>query len=116
RVAMIERLAEVIPAARASDLLTYAADYDDAVVNAASKAFEGLVGTKPAPQPMRRRYLYQPTAAQLSQLPSEAAIQLENGVVTLRLLVDVAPVTVARFTELVSQGFYKDRTFHRVVP
>src|SRR4030095_1875779 len=40
RVAMIERLAEVIPAARASDLLTYAADYDDAVVNAASKAFE----------------------------------------------------------------------------
>ena len=35
---------------------------------------------------------------------------------TLRLLLDVAPVTVARFAELAAQGFYKDRTFHRVVP
>jgi cyclophilin family peptidyl-prolyl cis-trans isomerase len=116
RVAIIERLAETMRPERSSDLLDYTSDYDDAVVAAASKAFEALAGAPPAERPKRRRYPYQPTADQLAHLPSEAAIRLEDGVVTLRLLVDVAPVTVARFAELAAQGFYTDRTFHRVVP
>jgi cyclophilin family peptidyl-prolyl cis-trans isomerase len=36
--------------------------------------------------------------------------------VTLKLLTDVAPVTVARFAELAAQGVYNNRTFHRIVP
>jgi len=36
--------------------------------------------------------------------------------VSLRLLPDAAPVTVARFAELASQNFYNGRTFHRIVP
>ncbi len=116
RVAILERLAETMRPERSSDLLSYTSDYDDAVVDAAAKAFETLVGTPPAEQPKRRRYPLQPTAEALSHLPSEAVIQLESGSVTLRLLLDVAPVTVARFVELAAQGFYKDRTFHRIVP
>lgn len=117
REAIIERLGEVLPPERSSDLLYYVADYDDAIVIAAKKAFEQLVGAPPAvPEHMRRRYPYQPTTDQLSHLPTEAIIQLDSGVVSLRLLSDVAPVTVARFAELATQGFYNERTFHRVVP
>ena len=43
-------------------------------------------------------------------------MQLEGGAVTLRLLPDVAPVTVARFAALASQGYYDGLTFHRVLP
>jgi cyclophilin family peptidyl-prolyl cis-trans isomerase len=41
---------------------------------------------------------------------------LEGGLVTLSLLKDVAPVTIARFAELASRGYYNGLTFHRVVP
>lgn len=116
RVAMLERLAEVLPAERSSDLLPYVADYDDEVSDEAAKVFQALVGVPPASPAMRRRYPYQPTADHLSHLPAEARIELESGVVTLRFLVDVAPVAVARFTELVAQRFYDGTTFHRVVP
>jgi cyclophilin family peptidyl-prolyl cis-trans isomerase len=102
--------------ARSTDLLPYTTDYDDAVIDAAVKTFETLVGAPPAEQPKRRRYPFQPTAEALSHLPSEAVVQLEDGQVTLRLLLDVAPVTVARFAELVTRGYYNGRTFHRVVP
>ena len=116
RVAIIERLAEILPRERSSDLLPYVTDFDDAVVLAARKSFETLVGTEPASGAMRRRYPYQPTIDQLSRLPTEAVIQLESGSVTLKLLTDVAPVTVARFAELAAQGVYNNRTFHRIVP
>jgi peptidyl-prolyl cis-trans isomerase B (cyclophilin B) len=49
-------------------------------------------------------------------LPSEAIIELEEGSVTIDLLLDVAPVTVARFAALARAGAYDNRTFHRVVP
>jgi len=116
RVAMLERLTEVLAPERSSDLLQYVFDYDDAVGRAAAKAFETLVGAPPADGAKRRRYPYQPNIDQLSKLPTEAVIQLEDGFVTMRLLTDVAPVTVARFAELATRGFYNERTFHRIVP
>lgn len=58
----------------------------------------------------------QPPASALMSLPVEASIQLEEGTVILRLLPDVAPVTVARFAALVTQGYYNGLTFHRIVP
>jgi cyclophilin family peptidyl-prolyl cis-trans isomerase len=116
RVAIIERLGEVLAPERSSDVLPYVSDYDDAVVVAARKSFQTLVGTDAARGAMRRRYPYQPTTDQLSRLPTEAVIQLESGSVTLKLLTDVAPVTVARFAELAAQGVYNNRTFHRIVP
>ena len=116
RVAILERLGEVLPPARSSDLLPDTLDFYDGVIAAATKSFETLVGTLPGEGRKRRRYPYQPIADQLSKLPTEAVIQLESGFVTLKMMTDVAPVSVARFAELAQQGFYNDRTFHRIVP
>ena len=43
-------------------------------------------------------------------------IETDRGKLSIELLPDVAPKTVARFTELVKKGFYNGLTFHRVVP
>ena len=43
-------------------------------------------------------------------------IETDRGKLSIELLPDVAPKTVARFTELVRKGFYNGLTFHRVVP
>ena len=116
RVAILDRLAETMHPGRSTDLLAAAADFDDEVINAASKAFNALVGSPAADLAKRRRYPYQPAEAALRALPSTAAIHLESGTVELRLLPDVAPVTIARFAELASTGAYDGKTLHRVVP
>jgi len=114
RVAILDRLAETSSPAQSGDLLPYAVDFDDAVGEAAVKAYTGLTGQPPIPQPKTRRYPYQPI--NLTVLPRQAFIQLESGTVTLELRPDVAPVTVARFAILASRGYYNGLTFHRVVP
>ena len=43
-------------------------------------------------------------------------IETDRGKLTIELLSDVAPKTIARFTELVKKGFYNGLTFHSVVP
>ena len=43
-------------------------------------------------------------------------IELENGKeIKLELYPDIAPITVANFTKLVSEGFYTGLNFHRVI-
>lgn len=46
----------------------------------------------------------------------QAIIETDRGKMTIELFPDVAPRTVARFSELVKTGFYTGLTFHRVVP
>ncbi len=45
-----------------------------------------------------------------------AHIHTPRGKITLRLLPELAPVTVANFIELARAGFYNGLIFHRVVP
>ncbi|WP_400192041.1 peptidylprolyl isomerase [Hymenobacter sp. B81] len=45
-----------------------------------------------------------------------AVVRTSRGDVVLRLLVEQAPGSVASFVQLVRQGFYANKTFHRVVP
>jgi cyclophilin family peptidyl-prolyl cis-trans isomerase len=116
RIAILDRLAATLSPARSAELLPFAGDFDDEVNAAVTRAFTKLVQTPPAPSSLKRRYPYQPKPAALSELPSQAFIQLEDGLVTLNLLKDVAPVTIARFAELVTRGYYNGLTFHRVVP
>jgi peptidyl-prolyl cis-trans isomerase B (cyclophilin B) len=116
RLAIADRLAETLSAGRSNDLLPFATDFDDEVNAAVAKALTLLINTPPLAQPPKRRYPYQPPAESLNALPSQAVIQLEDGKVTLSLLKDVAPVTIARFAELVTRGYYNGLTFHRVVP
>ena len=44
-------------------------------------------------------------------------IEMENGgKITLELYPEKAPLTVANFEKLVSEGFYDGLTFHRIIP
>ena len=43
-------------------------------------------------------------------------VNTTRGPVVLRLLVEEAPGSVASFVQLVRQGFYDGKSFHRVVP
>lgn len=43
-------------------------------------------------------------------------IKTPRGNIVLELLPDIAPGTVANFVALISQNFYTDKVFHRVVP
>jgi cyclophilin family peptidyl-prolyl cis-trans isomerase len=116
RLAMITRLGEIMPKTRSADLLPLMTDLDDTVIAAARKLYVRLMeGAEPMDQNIRRRYPFQPPEAAMLALPKEATINLEGGPVTLKLLPDVAPVTVARFAMLVNQKFYDRSTFHRIV-
>jgi cyclophilin family peptidyl-prolyl cis-trans isomerase len=43
-------------------------------------------------------------------------LQTTKGPITLQLFTEEAPGTVANFVQLVQQGFYNGKNFHRVVP
>jgi cyclophilin family peptidyl-prolyl cis-trans isomerase len=45
-----------------------------------------------------------------------ATIDTDRGTVVIELYPEVAPKTVENFEKLVSDGFYNNLTFHRVVP
>jgi cyclophilin family peptidyl-prolyl cis-trans isomerase len=44
------------------------------------------------------------------------AIKTKNGEIVLKLYSDVAPKTTANFISKAESGFYKNLTFHRVIP
>ena len=46
----------------------------------------------------------------------EVVIRTSGGRIVLRLFPEVAPATVSSFLNLVAQGYYNNRLFHRVVP
>jgi cyclophilin family peptidyl-prolyl cis-trans isomerase/Zn-dependent M28 family amino/carboxypeptidase len=117
RVAIIERLAETLDAGRSFVLLPFATDFDDQVNAAVAKTLNAIGSGVPGLGSNKRRYPYQPEPDVFSNgLPQMAVIELEEGTVTITLLTDVAPVTVARFVQLVNRGYYAGLTFHRVVP
>jgi cyclophilin family peptidyl-prolyl cis-trans isomerase len=120
RIAVIERLAETLDPNRSFTLMPFATDFDDKVNAAIAKTLRALASPAPLVDSPKRRYPYQPFPyppdAGTVVLPTTAHIELEEGTVTMRLLTDVAPVTVARFAEMASQGYYNGLTFHRVVP
>ena len=46
---------------------------------------------------------------------SEAVISTNKGEITIRLMPEAAPGSVANFVQLATNGFYNNKTFHRVV-
>ena len=46
---------------------------------------------------------------------SEAIVTTNKGKIRIQLFKDLAPGSVANFAQLASNGFYNDKTFHRVV-
>ncbi len=45
-----------------------------------------------------------------------ATVDTDRGVIVIELYPEVAPKTVENFEKLVTDGFYNNLTFHRVVP
>jgi len=119
RVAIVERLEELLPGDRAGELAAFADDYDPKVRGAVLKAYAAKTPAAAAAQAAapRQRYPYQPFSPQLMTLPTSAIITLEGlGSMELELFVDQAPVTIARFAALARANVYSGLTFHRVVP
>jgi cyclophilin family peptidyl-prolyl cis-trans isomerase len=116
RVAMLERLEELLAAERVKEISPFTGDFDRAVREVAARIMT-KAGQKAAPEDLRERYPYQPSRADLAALPSSATLQMDGGgTIVLELLGSEAPVTVARFAQLARAGYYDGLTFHRVVP
>lgn len=49
-------------------------------------------------------------------LTPEAIIKTNKGDISIELLPNIAPGSVANFLQLIKEGFYDGRTFHRVIP
>lgn len=49
-------------------------------------------------------------------LTPEAIIKTNKGDISIELLPNIAPGSVANFLQLIKDGFYEGRTFHRVIP
>jgi cyclophilin family peptidyl-prolyl cis-trans isomerase/HEAT repeat protein len=75
--------------------------------------FEG----KPEPQSYPVSALEPMDWSLVKTIPSEqkVLIRTSEGSILLKLLVNEAPASVATFVKLVKQGFYKGKSFHRVV-
>lgn len=118
RVAIVDRLAELLGSARVTELSEWTSDWDTAVRAAAVRAFTSAKVAVPE-RPRQFRYPLQPTAAELRELltAKQADIVLaDGGTITLTFMAADAPMTVARFVTRARSGAYDGLTFHRVVP
>ncbi|NVO32662.1 peptidylprolyl isomerase [Hymenobacter lapidiphilus] len=77
-----------------------------------------LRGVKPTPVPVAQAASHPIPWDVVMALPAapRAVVRTSKGNVVLRLLVNEAPGSVASFVQLIRQGFYDGKNFHRVVP
>jgi cyclophilin family peptidyl-prolyl cis-trans isomerase len=114
RKAILDRLKEI--GAQAGQIQPYLADFDPQIAAAAADVIGAITGSRPEAKPAFRAPA-QPTEAVLRALPRQATLVMANGdEILLDLLVDDAPLAVARFIALVDAGYYNGLTFHRVEP
>jgi cyclophilin family peptidyl-prolyl cis-trans isomerase len=65
---------------------------------------------------LREKWYEQPEQVIDPEKEYTATIQTEKGDIVVELYPDTAPVNVNSFVFLAQQGWYKDVTFHRVLP
>jgi cyclophilin family peptidyl-prolyl cis-trans isomerase len=96
---------------------SYLRDFDPDIAAAASKLVTKLVpGATFAADPQLRRPK-QATLDEVQALPKRAVLLMADGSkIELELLIDDAPMAVARFVKLAQAGYYNGLTFHRIVP
>ncbi|TGE25645.1 hypothetical protein E5K00_10780 [Hymenobacter aquaticus] len=73
---------------------------------------------QPEPFPVAKAATHPIDWAAVQAIPAgqRARIRTSKGEVMFRLLINEAPGSVASFVQLVNQGFYNGKNFHRVVP
>jgi cyclophilin family peptidyl-prolyl cis-trans isomerase/HEAT repeat protein len=85
--------------------------------NEVKKALDYFQGKQPEPL-KRPRFTHKIPWKLIADLKEEtrAVIKTSKGNITLKLMPVVAPGTVANFVELINDGYYKGKNFHRVAP
>ncbi len=117
RVAALNRLGEIDDKSMVAALHPLLADVDPVVAALAAKIISQQSGNTVLPTTTR----YVPTALQseadIAALRGATAIirMKDLGTITIELLTDDAPVTVATFAQLCERGTFKGLTFHRIV-
>ena len=118
RVAVLTRIGEIEDRST-DDLLREALrDRDPAIAALAARILAARSGTAVAPQTTRLPVPNIPPAEYIRGLAGATArITMHGlGAITVALLTDQAPVTVAVFAKLAEAGQYNGLTFHRIVP
>lgn len=77
----------------------------------------GNTTTTPSPTPTKTPTPTATATPAASPDPDKVnvVIETEKGTIKAELYPDVAPITVANFQKLVSEGFYDGLTFHRII-
>ena len=85
--------------------------------NEVKKALDYFQGKEPEPI-ARPRFTHEIPWKLISDFKEEnrAVIKTSKGDITLKLMPEYAPGTVANFIELINDGYYNEKNFHRVVP
>jgi cyclophilin family peptidyl-prolyl cis-trans isomerase/HEAT repeat protein len=118
RLALLARIGEADDAG-SNDLLRKALrDRDPAIAALAAQILTKRNGATVAPQTVRLPIPTLPAAEYIRDLTGATArIKMRGlGTMTVNLLTDEAPVTVAVFAQLADAGQYNGLTFHRIVP
>ncbi len=71
---------------------------------------------RPAPPPARPEYNHPIAWELVPTAATRVTLSTNKGDIVLELLPALAPATVASFRQLVRDGYYNGKTFHRVVP
>jgi cyclophilin family peptidyl-prolyl cis-trans isomerase/HEAT repeat protein len=119
RVALLERIQDLGSPEQADQLKPYLQDYDSRVAGLAARTLTKWTGSavEAAPRP-RPAPAFTLTDADLDRL-SRSLVRFTMATgrqFEMKLLTGLAPVSSARFAELVGQGYYNGLTFHRVIP
>jgi cyclophilin family peptidyl-prolyl cis-trans isomerase len=117
RLALLERIGELGKPEAAAGLAPYVGDFDPLIAATAAAIIERWTGRKPDVRP----HPLPVVPARLEDIEKwrSALVRVTmagNGVFELKLLVDEAPATIARFIALARSGYYNGLTFHRVAP
>jgi cyclophilin family peptidyl-prolyl cis-trans isomerase len=116
RMALLERLTEQMPVTLVALISPLLNDFDADVAHATEALCRKLVPGAPFVAAPRLRAPAQVSLDALRNLPTAATFVMASGDrIELQLLVNEAPMTIARFASLARAGYYNDLTFHRIV-
>ncbi len=118
RIAVLTRIGEIDDPGTDPLLRETLRDRDPAVAALAARILSARTGTPVAPQNTRLPVPALPSAEYIRGLVgSTARIAMRGlGTISVDLLTEEAPVTVATFAQLAEAGQYNGLTFHRIVP
>ncbi len=118
RVAVLTRIGEVDDTSTNGLLRNTLADRDPAIAALAAQILTKRTGSTVAPRTTQLPIPTIPAADYIRGLTGATArIAMHGlGTITVDLLTDQAPVTVAVFAQFAESGMYNGLTFHRIVP